>query len=126
MAFIFYNSNPENNLVSDCVIRAISKVTGDDWETVYLGVSAVGLDMHDMPSSNRVWGKYLRTIGFDRFSIPNTCPDCYTIRDFSIDYNHGSYLAATGTHVVAVINGDYYDTFDSGDEVPIYFWRKEK
>lgn len=125
MAYVYFNSNPENKLVGDCVIRAIAKATGDDWETVYLGVASVGFDLHDMPSANRVWGQYLRSRGFERFSIPNTCPDCYTIRDFSFDYNKGVYLAATGTHVVAIIDGNYYDTFDSGDDVIIYYWRKE-
>lgn len=28
MAFIKYNANPSNNRVGDCVIRAISKLTG--------------------------------------------------------------------------------------------------
>lgn len=103
MAYVYFNSNPENKLVGDCVIRAIAKATGDDWETVYLGVASVGFDLHDMPSANRVWGQYLRSRGFERFSIPNTCPDCYTIRDFSFDYNKGIYLAATGTHVVVLM-----------------------
>jgi hypothetical protein len=34
-------------------------------------------------------------------------------------------MLATGTHVVAVIDGNYYDTWDSGDEVPIALWKKE-
>ena len=27
-------------------------------------------------------------------------------------------------HVVAVIDGNYYDTWDSGDKIPIYYWYK--
>jgi len=34
-------------------------------------------------------------------------------------------ILATGTHVIAVGDGNYYDTWDSGQEVPIYYWRKE-
>ena len=26
---------------------------------------------------------------------------------------------------IAVQNGNYYDTLNSGNEVPIYYWRKE-
>ena len=29
-------------------------------------------------------------------------------------------------HVIAVENGDYYDNWDSGDEVPIYYWERRK
>ena len=57
--------------------------------------------------------------------IPNTCPDCYTIADFCNDHPYGTYILATGTHVVAVIDGDYYDTWDSGNEIPIFYWQKE-
>ena len=75
-----------------------------------------------------VWGSYLKGKGFRRFILPDTCPDCYTVKDFCLDYPYGTYLLATGSHVVAVINGDYYDAWDSGNETPIYYWtrRKEK
>ena len=41
-------------------------------------------------------------------------------------YPHGTYVLATNNHVVAVVDGNYYDTWDSGDETPIYVWRKEE
>ena len=43
-----------------------------------------------------------------------------------MDNPEGKYLLATGTHVVTVIDGDYYDTWDSGDEIPIYYFTKEE
>ena len=122
--YIYYNPNPQNNLVGDCVIRAIAKVTGQSWEQTYIKVALQGLLMHDMPSSNSVWGAYLAGQGFKRHVIPNTCPDCYTVKDFCADYPQGAYILATGTHVIAVVDGDYYDTWNSGDEVPIYFFKE--
>lgn len=44
MAYIFYNPNPSHQLVGDCVIRAISKVTGDTWEDTYTAISLQGFD----------------------------------------------------------------------------------
>lgn len=125
MRYKFYNPNPQQKLVGDCVIRAISKATGKDWEDVYIGVMLKGFEMHDMPSSNAVWGAYLFDNGFRRNIIPNTCPDCYTIEDFCIDNPNGIFILATGTHVVAVVDGVFFDTWDSGNEIPVYFWRKE-
>lgn len=84
-----------------------------------------GFMMHDMPSSNEVWSAYLRKNGFERRAIPNTCPDCYTIKDFAIDNPIGEFMLATGTHVVAVKDGNYYDTWDSGNEIPIFYFKKE-
>ena len=122
--YVFSNPNPAGQLVGDCVIRAIAIATKNDWETVYARVSLQGYLMNDMPSSNAVWGAYLRTLGFKREAIPNTCPECYTVNDFCEDNPEGVFIVATGNHVVAVVDGDYYDTWDSGDELPIYYWRK--
>lgn len=124
--FINANVNPASNIVGDCVVRAIAFATNQDWDSVYLWLCLQGYVMKDMPNSNNVWGVYLRTRGFERHIIPNTCPDCYTVRDFCHDNPTGSFVLATGSHVIAVVNGDYYDTWDSGDEVPIYFWSKER
>ena len=123
--FIFYNPNPSKKLVGDCVIRAISTVTDSDWADVYISIALQGLSMCDMPSSNAVWGAYLYSKGFRRYVIPNTCPDCYSVRDFCEDYPEGTYLLATGTHVIAVQDGNHYDTWNSEDETPIFYWRKE-
>ena len=123
--FQFYNPNPQKLLIGDCVIRAISKLRDIDWVDAYMDVVAQGLAMHDMPSSNEVWGAYLYENGYRRYVIPNTCPDCYTVSDFCNDYPEGRYLLATGTHVIAVEDGTYFDTWDSGNEIPIYYWRKE-
>lgn len=123
--FIRTNPNPANNLVGDCVIRAISILTNKDWEYIYDELAEQGREMYDMPSSNAVWGEYLIEQGFKRSVIPNTCPICYSVRQFCKDKPYGKYLLATGSHVIAVINGDYYDTWDSGDEMPIYYFTKE-
>ena len=42
---------------------------------------------------------------------------------FCEKYPTGVYVIGTGTHAVAVVDGDYYDSWDSGNEVPSYFWR---
>ena len=124
--FIPYNPNPQANYVGVCVIRAIAKVTNRDWDSTYLDICIQGFMLKDMPSANHVWGAYLKSQGFNQYLLPNTCPDCYTIKQFCEDNDWGSFLLATGSHVVAVENGFYYDAWDSGDEVPIYYWRKER
>ena len=125
MSYVFYNPNPDGKMVGDCVIRALTLAMGLDWEEVYVDLSMQGFAMHDMPNSNSVWGEYLKLNGFTRHVIPDTCPNCYSIKQFSLDHHTGTYVTATGSHVVAVIDGDYYDTGDSGNEVPVYYWRKE-
>ena len=125
MAYIYFNPNPSKKLVGDCVIRAISKLTGQDWKDIHVELCLESYRMDDIPSSNAVWGSLLYKKGFRQHVIPDTCPNCYSVKQFCSDYPYGKYLLATGTHVIAVEDGDYYDSCDSGDEVPIYYWRKE-
>lgn len=125
MSYVYYNPNPAGKRVGDCVIRAVSKLTRQGWHETYLAIALQGYALCDMPSSNNIWGAYLRRIGYRRFVISDTCPDCYTVRDFCTDNPTGDYLLATGSHVVTVIDGDYYDAWDSGSEVPIFCWSKE-
>ena len=125
MAYIYSNPNPRKKLVGDCVIRGISILTDKSWRNIYVQLISKGYEMYDMPSSNEVWGAYLKSIGYVKRVISNTCPDCYTVRDFCHDNPRGRFLLATGSHVIAVIDGDYYDTWDSGNEIPIYYFSKD-
>ena len=122
--FIPYNPNPTGKRVGDCVVRALCKLTHKDWETVYFDICMEGMRMHDMPSSNSVWGRYIKGQGYQKRLLPSSCPDCYTVSDFAHEHRQGAYLLATGSHVIAVVDGDYYDSWDSGDEVPVYYFEK--
>lgn len=120
----YKNRNPKGHYVGDCVVRALAEVLDESWEQVYTELCVQGFVMCDLPSSNHVWGAYLQSKGYERDIIPNTCPDCYTVADFAKDNPVGRYVLATGTHVIAVIDGNYIDTWDSGDEIPVYYWRE--
>lgn len=123
--FIYYNPNPKGKHVTDCTIRAICRLENLTWLEAFDKVTDICRENYDMPSSDKMWGKFLSMRGYRRHMIPDTCPDCYTVRDFCIDHPVGSYLLKTSGHVIAIVNGDYYDTFDSGDKSPIYYYKKE-
>lgn len=124
MGFVEINPNPYRRRTGDCVIRAISLAEEKPWDDVFISLMVESFLLKDMPSSNYVWGSYLRRLGYHRHVIPDTCPDCYTVTDFVDDNPNGKYILATGSHVIAVRSGSYMDTWDSGQEIPIYYWKK--
>lgn len=123
MSYRYWNPNPNRqNNNGDCVIRAISKVMRRSWNQVYIDLCIQGYVQKDWGNSNSVWDSYLRDNGFIRKVIPNTCPKCYTVKDFCRDNPIGEYILAMGDHVVAVVDGNYYDSYDSGNEAVIFYY----
>lgn len=124
--FIKYNPNPINNRVGDCTVRAISKILCQDWDDTYISLCIEGLMMCDMPSANSVWGAYLRSKGFHRMIIPDDIQDFYTVNEFCEDHPKGDFILALEGHVIAVSDGKFYDTWDSSNEIPLYYWIKKE
>lgn len=120
-----WNPNPAGRNVGDCAVRAVAKALGVDWETAYVMISMAGYQMGDVISSNSVWGAVLRKRGFYRHVVPNTCPACYTVGQFADDHPDGVYVVGTGNHVVTVVDGIVYDSWDSRSEIPVYYWSEE-
>ena len=118
----YFNPNPAGRKVGDCSVRAVAAALGVSWEDAYSMITANGFQVGDMPSSDSVWGSVLRQHGFYRYAIPNKCPDCYTAEDFAADHQKGVYVLGFGGHVATVIDGVLYDSWDSSNEIPIYFW----
>lgn len=124
--YVFMNPNPCGSYVGDCVIRALAIALDMGWYETYVELAIQGFAMCDMPSSNKVWGQLLKSYGFHRHVLPDTCPDCYTIRDFAGEHFKGTYVVCSGTHVCTIIDGSYYDSWDSGDETVAFYWYKEE
>lgn len=119
-----FNPNPKGRRVGDCVVRAVAAATGQSWDAAFYELAAQAYAMADMPSSDAVWGAYLKRRGFKRRTLPDSCPDCYTARDFVRDHQRGTYVLAFGGHVATIKDGVLLDSWDSSNEVPVYYWEK--
>ena len=125
MPYVQYNPNPKGRHTGDCVIRALTIALGMSWDDLHLALSMKSFVDKTVLTDDATWGSYLHDHGFVVVPLINTCPDCYTIGQFSIDHPRGVYVVKTTGHVDSVMDGNYYDTTDTGNEVPIYYWMKE-
>lgn len=120
------NPNPYGRSVGDCTVRAICHALGKSWDEAYLDLCLFGLMMGDMPSSNAVTTAYLKSKGFRRFTIPENCPDFYSISDFCRDHPTGVFIIGTGSHLTTVIDGELWDSWNSLNEIPVYYFEKRR
>lgn len=125
MAYIYYNPNPDNSRVGDCAVRAVSKAMDCTWETAYISLCAEGMELHDMPSANYVWGSYLQENGFAQRVVESVCPNCITVAEFAKFHPNGTYVLATQNHTVCCQDSNWFDSWDSGAEVVLYYFIKE-
>lgn len=122
MRYEWYNPNPSDRNVGDCTVRAVSKALGTEWDKTYWGLCIEGNLMHDMPSANAVWGSYLRRNGFRR----KLAQDDVTVREFIDSHPRGTYILALSGHVVCACDGTLYDTWNSSNEIVLYYWERVK
>lgn len=122
--YIYANPNPIRKITDDCLVRTLCIIMDIPWEKAYMDLCQYGLLIYDMPNKDATLSLYLKDKGYERAIVPNSCPACYTIRDFCVDHPKGKFIVLTSGHAVPVIDGDYYDALDSGDAIPMYYWEK--
>ena len=118
----YFNPNPCSKNTGDCTVRAICAATGMSWDMAFDELCDKAKEIGEMPSSNNAWGQYLQDLGFTYRPLPNTCPFCFSVKDFCKENPKGTFILGTGTHAVTAIDGNYYDAWDSGDEIIAYVW----
>lgn len=121
--WIKYNPNPiPGKRVGDCAIRACCKATNRTWNEVFDALVQIAYRQKDVLSANKVWGEYLADNGYVRYE-PDFPMDVYK---FCCNFPHGTYVLGLDGHVVTVVDGYFYDTWNSAEKNVIYFWVREK
>lgn len=110
----------------DCVIRALTKVTGKEWLEVFEELLPYAREFQCMPNGKPCYGKYLEDTGFTYVGISNKKGTKRpTVQRFALDHKEGTYFLRVANHVVAVVDGYFYDTWDSGECCLYGYWIKE-
>lgn len=101
----------------DCVIRALMKLTGNDWETCFDELCVIAKNQKRMPNEWKVVEEWLRNHNYVKYSYGRLSKGerRVSVNEFAIDNPEGSYLISVAGHVVASIDGYYYDSWDCGN-----------
>lgn len=120
--WIRYNPNPKDKNTGDCAVRALAKALDVDWEKAKLLLDVYSMSEAEVETSDLVWGRILSENGFVMETL--YCNNGCTLSGFCESHPKGIYVVKLPNHVVCVEDGFYFDSWDSGNEVPLYCWRK--
>ena len=113
--WVEYNPNPLKKNVGDCTLRAYCKFTGKTWEEMYDISSKFAKTECGIMDESPVVNKFIQEELNCKLVWPKK-ENKITVNEFAKTHNKGKYIVGVRGHVVAVINGYYYDSWDSGDK----------
>ena len=131
--FHFHNANPKGKITTDCVIRAISTALGQSYEKTIVEMAEMTTKTGYMLNENKGIDRYLQSKGWIKCKQPKKWDGTkYTGREFCRTLTHPIYseelnltdksfeihrvLAKIGGHhIVAIMSGQIWDTWNSAD-----------
>lgn len=115
--YVYYNANPNDRHISDCVVRSLSVLTNRTWNDVFDELSDLAGDVGQMFDRVEFVEDYLDN------RYPRECHYAKTIGEFAKEYPVGRYAVSTNGHITAIIDGKIIDTFDPSNRVMRCAWR---
>lgn len=115
--WVEYNPNPNGNTkANDCTIRAYCAAENLKWDDAYDIACQRGRQLAFMPNDGSAVKNIVEEdFGYTRRKLAKE-ERGMTVNDFAIKYNEGTYLVEVARHLVAVIDGEYYDSWDCGEK----------
>ena len=113
----YYNANPYNRHIDDCVVRAISVLTNRNWYDVYDELSDLASDKGLMFDSVEFVEDYL-----DK-RYPRECHYAKTVGEFANEFPYGKYAVTMNGHITAILNGTIKDTFNPSNKIMRCAWK---
>lgn len=106
--------------IGDCQIRALCKVLGLEWREAFDLTIPLCRELQtytlfdcDLEKTHEA----MRALGFEYTGISNKRGTKRpTVEQFAREHKTGRYIVKVAHHVVAVVDGQYFDTWDSGNK----------
>lgn len=110
----------------DCVMRALSKVMNKTWLEMFDDITPLSRELQCPFNCKTCYETYLKNNGFVYHGISNKKGSKRpTVESFAKEHKKGTYYLNVANHCVAVVNGVYYDTWDSGYKSLYGYFEKE-
>ena len=119
--YVYYQPNKMDikDEYGDCTIRALSKAMNCTWLEAFDATIPIMRKYQVSSVFNapvKVKKELLGILGFEYKGVSNARGSKRpTVDSFAKDHPTGTYILKVAHHVVACVNGKFYDTWDSGE-----------
>ena len=130
--YVYFQPNKKDlkDTVGDCQIRALCKALDIDWLSAFDLTIPICRELQtytifacDLDKTH----KAMESLGFKYHKLSVTKGRKRpTITSFAASHPTGRYICKVANHVVAVVDGKYYDTWDSGSRSMYGFYELVK
>ena len=138
--FHYHNANPKNRMTGDCAYRAISVAVGQDYNETVMEMAKMHCETGYEAISKKGVENYLKKLGWVKHPQPKHDDGTkYTGAEFcrelaeeiycgkfksGSDPNRSIIANIGGHHIVAIIDGMIWDTWDSSGKCVGNYWTK--
>lgn len=138
--FHYHNANPKNRMTGDCAYRAISVAVGQDYNETVMEMAQMHCETGYEAISKKGIENYLKKLGWVKHPQPKHDDGTkYTgaefCRELSEEIYCGRFKSGSdpnrriianigGHHIVAIIDGKIWDTWDSSGKCVGNYWTK--
>jgi hypothetical protein len=134
--FHFYNANPKGRITTDCVIRAICTATELPYNQVVMELAQLQCETGYDDGEKKLYGMYLESKGFKKMKQPRKLDGTkFTGKEFceALQDNYEYTIGKTprivanigGNHIVAIIDAQVWDIWNSTRGCIGNYWVKE-
>ena len=114
-----FNPNPKSRNIGDCTLRAYCAAFDIDWNKAFDIASQISKENSSMIQYmfKKIMTEHFgceEDPDYNKKKVKNK--DRITVNTFAMTHPYGTYVLGVRQHAVTVKNGEYWDSWDSGDK----------
>lgn len=114
-----YNPNPKSRNTGDCSIRSYCAAFDIDWDKAYDIASSIAKAEKFIMDASQVCDKVLVDhfkCEIDEVYKKTPAKQRISVNEFAMSHPYGTFVLHVRGHLVTCKNGEYWDSWDSGDK----------
>lgn len=114
-----YNPNPKERNIGDCTLRSYCAAFGISWDKAFDIASKVAKEQSSMIQyvADKVLTEEFNCVVDEKYNKKTVKgKDRITVNEFALSHPYGIYILHVRQHQVTIINGMYWDSWDSGEK----------